>query len=151
MIRAARHPFEQYDHIVDKAKDKMSFYFSKQMVPEALPEGRKADLEMMYKIQREAMALAWHGMYDYDRSPRLDDGDQTSLRGDRTAKYLWGVAMDWHPKIGYLSPFTKCLLLGDYNKMIELIGDKPGEELRALLEYRETTSGCRHSSMWSVA
>ena len=138
MIRAARYPFEQYDHVVDKAKEKMSFYFSQQIVPETLPEGPKADLEMMYKIQREAMALAWHGMYDYDRSPRLDDGDQTSLRGNRTAKYLWGVAMDWHPKIGYLSPFTKCLLLGDYNKMIELIGDKTGEELRALLEYRET-------------
>ena len=138
MIRAARLPFEQYDHAVDKAKDKMSFYFSQQIVPEALPEGPKADLEMMYKIQREAMALAWDGKYDYDRSPRLDDGDQTSLRGDRTAKYLWGVAMDWHPKIGYLSPFTKCLLLGDYNKMIELVGDKTGEELRALLECRET-------------
>ena len=67
MIRAARHPFEQYDRAVDKAKDKMSFYFSQQIVPEFLPEGPKADLEMMYKIQREAMALAWDGMYDYER------------------------------------------------------------------------------------
>ena len=46
--------------------------------------------------------------------------------------------MDWHPHINYLSPLTKCLLLGDYEGMMNLIGDKKGEDLRKLLESRET-------------
>ena len=80
-------------------------------------------------------------MYNFVRSEQFDgDGDQSPLSGDRAAdaKRLWEIPMDWHPNIEYLSPFTKCLLFGDYDGMMGLIGDKKGDELKRLLENRET-------------
>ena len=69
-------------------------------------------------------------------SEQFDDGDQSPLTGDRgrDAKRLWAIPMDWHPNIEYLSPFTKCLLLGDYDGMMDLIGERKGDELKILLE-----------------
>ena len=84
--------------------------------------------------------MAWLGIYEYDLSEQFDDGEQTPLTGERAtkAKALWAIFMDWHPHIKYLSPLTKCLLLGDYEGMMEEIGEKKGEELQRLLESRET-------------
>ena len=61
--------------------------------------------------------------------------------GSSARLVLWhgrAIFMDWHPHIKYLSPLTKCLLLGDYEGMMDLIGEKKGDELQRLLESRET-------------
>ena len=98
------------------------------------------EIEGLHRLQNEIGPQAWQGLYDYDRSEQFDDGDQSPLTGDRgrDAKRLWAIPMDWHPNIEYLSPFTKCLLFGDYDGMMGLIGDKKGDELKRLLENRET-------------
>ena len=98
------------------------------------------DKKRLFRVQGEIGPLAWQGRYDYDKSEQFDDGDQSPFTGDRgrTAKTLWAIHMDWHPHIKYLSPLTKCLLLGDYDGMMALIGEKKGDELRRLLESRET-------------
>ena len=150
----ARRQFEQYGQAIDRAKNEMRFNDSIQMVPDSFYEFAKKrgessanlfgealdDKKRLFRVQGEIGPLAWQGRYDYDKSEQFDDGDQSPFTGDggRDAKTLWAIRMDWHPHIKYLSPLTKCLLLGDYDGMMDLIGDKKGEELRRLLESRET-------------
>ena len=106
-------------------------------------------IEGLNRLQNEIGPLAWQGIYHYDTSEQFDDGDQTPLTGDRAtdAKRLWAIPMDWHPNIEYLSPFTKCHLLGDYDGMMDLVGDKKGDELKRLLENGETYI-LQHFSIW---
>lgn len=147
MVKTARHQFEQYDQAIDKAKNDTRYYDSKQMIPDSLYKNagelvKEAldDKKRLFRVQGEIGPLAWQGRYDYDMSEQFDDGDQTPLRGDRgrDAKTLWAIFMDWHPHIKYLSPLTKCLLKGDYEGMMALIGEKKGFKLKKLLESRET-------------
>ena len=109
-------------------------------------EKRKLDrIRDVTEYKNEIGPQAKKGRYSYDMSEQYDDGDQTPITvesprswNERYLKGLWGTNMDWHPHIKYLSPLTKCLLLGDYEGMMNLIGDKKGEDLRKLLESRET-------------
>ena len=92
------------------------------------------------KLRNKIGPLARQGIYRYDRSEQFDDGDQSPLSHDEASrlKALCATSMDWYPDISYLSPLSKCLMLGDYEGMMDLIGEKQGEELRKLLESRDT-------------
>ena len=152
MRRTAGNQFDQYDQIIDRVKNEMKFNDSRQMIPDSLYKFAEElgdtrsfakaldDKKRLFRVQREIGPLAWQGRYDYDKTEQFDDGDQSALTGDRgrDAKTLWAIAMDWHPNINYLSPLTKCLLLGDYEGMMNLIGEKKGDELQRLLESRDT-------------
>ena len=70
-----------------------------------------------FKLQKEVVPLARMGIYQYDRSEQLDNGDQSPFVEEEEAllfKAICVTYMDWHPYISYLSPLSKCLLLGDY-------------------------------------
>jgi len=98
-------------------------------------------LEKQFKLQNEVVPLARMGIYQYDRSEQLDNGDQSPFVEEEEAllfKAICVTYMDWQPYISYLSPLSKCLLLGDYEGMMKLIGDKQGEELEKLLESHDT-------------
>ena len=119
MKKTAGHLFDQYDQVIDQAKNLRRFYDALQMNPEShykyaekvgsseLKEALDAH-ERLRRVQCEIGPLAWLGIYEYDLSEQFDDGEQTPLTGERAtkAKALWAIFMDWHPHIKYLSPLT---------------------------------------------
>ena len=152
--RYAKDRVKLQEQIVDEAKKEVNLFLSqgiiregsilKQKLIDEKDENITRTLEIMekqFKLQNEIFPLAKTGIYDYDRSEQLDDGDQSPFTDEEEALLLKAICvtfMDWHPNIPYLSPLSKCLLLGDYEGMMSLIGDKQGEELQKLLESRDT-------------
>ena len=152
--RYAKDRVKLREQIVDEAKKEVNLFLSqgiiregsilKQKLIDEKDENITRTLEIMekqFKLQNEIFPLAKTGIYDYDRSEQLDDGDQSPFTDEEEAlllKVTCVTFMDWHPYIPYLSPLSKCLLLGDYEGMMSLIGDKQGEELQKLLESRDT-------------
>ena len=153
-LKRARHKNEEYLRVLEN-----SCLDYQKVIPDWVYEDAKREnalgnpynkrrLDRMTEVSKykdKIGPLAKQGLYRYDMSEQFDDGDQTPITvesprswNEMYLKGLWGTNMDWHPHIKYLSPLTKCLLLGDYDRMMDLICDKKGDGLRKMLESRET-------------
>ena len=73
---------------------------------------------------------------------RMDDGDQTPVKGVDAAKLKqeWASGLDWNPDHPFSSPWMRSLAFGNYDEMIELIQKEKSanRDIKTLLQRRET-------------
>ena len=72
-----------------------------------------------------------------------DDGDQSPLSGrkDQFVRTLWAGGLDYNPdnpRLVYHSDWMRTIYRGDYKGFLEMIKDKKDEELKMMIEKRET-------------
>merc|ERR1719233_2106406 len=84
-----------------------------------LEEEAEKELNMKFLLQKFGLGKVW----------RMDDGDQSKLRGDRAQvlRNQWGGGMDYnpaHPGNTHLSPWLRALWRMDDGDQSKLRGDR---------------------------
>merc|ERR1719427_1150088 len=98
-----------------------------------LEEEAEKELSMKFLLQKFGLGKVW----------RMDDGDQSKLRGDRAQvlRNQWGGGMDYnpaHPGNAHLSPWLRALWRGDYQAVMQFLEGLGRQEIRNMLEVRES-------------
>lgn len=93
------------------------------------------------KEAQQAMQVAFiQLMNETQHTYRTTDGDQSPVTGDNAIKlkWKWASGLDWNPSNMLLSSWLRVLAAGDYDGMMAEIEKTPEDELKNLLERRET-------------
>ena len=72
---------------------------------------------------------------------RTDDGDQTPVHGfveTQKLKMMWAGGMNWNPNNPGNSQWLLNLTAGNYSGMMSIIKETPDDEIKGLVERRET-------------